>query len=126
MKTEKELRTACEKEAARLEKMGAVSKRIAAGIRAVLEEAEGVGVGILNTPYNRFLCDTAGEKLSLFQHFLRLVEGACFLYYNDDIKDVYLWHDKAKHDNDPGFYMHIEASYLARAWERIKFIESKL
>ena len=124
MKTEKELRTACEKEAARLEKMGVVSKRIAAGIRAILEYAEGMEAEIAGTPYNRFACDTAGENLSLFQHFLRLVESACFLYCNEDIKDVYLWHDKAKHD--PGFYMRIEASYLARAWERIKSLESKL
>ena len=126
MKTEKELRAACEKEAARLEKMGVVSKRIAAGIRAILEEAEGVGAVILGTPFNRFLCDTTREKLSLFQHFLYLAEGACFLIYDGDIKDVYLCHDKAKHDNDPGFYMRIQASYLARAWERIKSIESKL
>lgn len=123
---EKALIEAARTEAARLEKMGTVSKRIAAGIRAILEAAEGLNAGLLNTPYDRFLCDTTAERLPLFKHFLHLVEGACFLVYNDDIKNAYLWHDKAKHDRDPGFYMRIEASYLARAWERIKELEKKL
>lgn len=131
-KTEKALIRAAKKEAARLEKMGVQSQRLAFAMRELIDEAEesaneGGHWAELSGHWADFHCNSRGERgiNTAYDHFLKLSAGGCFLVYDDDIAERYKWQPKRR-PSDGLFFIKLQASYLARAWERIKNIESKL
>lgn len=131
-KTEKALIRAAKKEAARLEKMGVQSQRLAFAMRELIDMAEecmneGGHWADLGGHWADFICDSRGERgiNTVYNHFFKLSAGGCFLVYDDDIAERYKWQPKHR-PSDGLFYIKLQAVYLARAWEHIKAIEAKL
>lgn len=141
---EKALIEAVKKEAARLEKMGIRSQRLAYALNELADKAdedlnyydlngqperaeEYLKAGGLIGHWADFICNSRHERgiNNAYDHFNKLSEGGCFLIYDDEIAEAYKWQPK-RQPSEPAFYIHLQAYYLATAWARIKELQAKL
>ena len=112
--------------------MGVRSQRLAYALNELADKAEeshneGGDWASLSGDWADFICNSRHERgiNTAYDHFVKLSEGACFLIYDDGIAEAYKWQPNRR-PSDPMFYLHLQAYYLAAAWERIKELEKKL
>lgn len=129
---EKALIAAARTEAARLEKMGVRSQRMAYALNELADKAEesyneGGDGARLSGDWADFICNSRNEReiKSAGDHFKKLSFGGCFLIYNDGIAEAYKWQPKRRPAGGC-FYLNLQADFLTRAWQRIKELQAKL
>lgn len=129
---EKALIAAARTEAARLEKMGVRSQRLAYALNELADKAEesyneGGDWASLSGDWADFFCNSRHERgiNNAYDHFKKLSLGGCFIIYDDGIAEAYKWQPKRR-PSDPAFYLHLQAVYLTRAWQRVKGLQAKL
>lgn len=129
---EKALIAAARTEAARLEKMGVRSQRIAYALNELADKAEesyneGGDGARLSGDWADFICNSRNEHgiNNVYDHFNKLSLGGCFIIYDEGIAEAYKWQPKRR-PADGCFYLNLQANFLARAWQRVKEIQAKL